>query len=58
METIMIMAQALAKAARTEISRLDIQYNTKDEVYKGRVWLQESKSIFDLYEDGTVTLPH
>lgn len=58
METIMIMAQALAKAAKTEISRLDIQYNTKEETYKGRVWLQESKSIFDINEDGTVTLPH
>ena len=58
METIMIMAQALAKAARTEISRLDIQYNTKDDAYNGRVWLQESKGIFDLNEDGTVTLPH
>lgn len=63
MNTIMILAEALAKAARCEISRLDIQYNTKTESYTGRVWLMSdneilNKSIFDINEDGTVTLPH
>lgn len=58
MEAIMILAQALAKAAKTEISRLDIQYNTASETYSGRVWLLDTNSIFDVHEDGTVTLPH
>lgn len=59
MNTIMILAEALAKAAKAEISRLDIQYNTKSETYSGRVWLTTGvESIFDIHENGTVTLPH
>ena len=59
METITILAEALSKAARAKITRLDIQYNTKTEEYSGRVWLATSiESIFDIHENGTVTLPH
>ena len=58
MNTIMILAKALAEAARKEIARLDIQYNTKSEEYTGRIWLLDSDAIFDIHEDGTVTLPH
>lgn len=59
METIIILAKALSEAAKSEILRLDIQYNDKAETYTGRVWLSsDPKAIFDVHEDGTVTLPH
>ena len=52
MNTIMILATALAKAAKSDIRRLDIQYNEKTEVYSGRCWLYDT--IFDIHEDGTI----
>lgn len=56
METIMILVNALAKAAHAEVSRLDIQYNTISELYSGRVWLDNTlKLVFDVCEDGTIT---
>ena len=54
MEAIMILAQALAKAAKTDIKRLDIQYNEKSENYSGRCWLYDT--IFDIHDDGTVEI--
>lgn len=39
MNTIMIMAEALAKSARGIISRLDIQYNYTTEDYTGIVYI-------------------
>ena len=58
METIFNLAQALAKSARGEITRLDIQYNSKSETYSGRCWLTVNEAIFDIHENGTITLPH
>lgn len=52
MNTIMILATALATAAKSDIRRLDIQYNTKTESYSGRVWFEDL--IFDIHEDGTI----
>lgn len=59
MNTIITLANALATAAHAEIKRLDIQYNDKTEEYSGRVWLSTGiESIFDIHENGTITLPH
>lgn len=58
METIFNLAQALAKSAKGEISRLDIQYNSKSETYSARCWLSVNGAIFDIQENGTITLPH
>lgn len=52
MNTIMILATALATAAKTDITRLDIQYNLKSEAYNARCWLHDS--VFDIHEDGTI----
>lgn len=52
MNTIITLANALAAAAKTDIRRLDIQYNEKTEVYSGRCWLYDT--IFDIHEDGTI----
>ena len=60
MDTIMILANALQKAAgiNMEISRLDIQYNTKTESYSARLWLVHNTSgvtfKYDIHEDGSV----
>lgn len=66
METIMILAEgflkALAKAGSNPewcIVRMDIQYNTIDELYHGRVWYApepdaEPHIIRDIHEDGTI----
>lgn len=58
METIFKLAQALAEAAKVEITRLDIQYNSKSETYSGRCWLSVNGAIFDIHDNGTITLPH
>lgn len=59
MKTIMILAETLSKAAGKDISRLDIQYNCKTELYSGRLWLGEVndniKLIYDISETGIVT---
>lgn len=52
MNTIIILAKALSEAAKDDIRRLDIQYNTKTESYSGRVWFEGL--IFDIHEDGTI----
>lgn len=52
MDTIMIMAQALSKASRLDISRLDIQYNEIDMDYIGYVFL-ERESVKKEYVIGT-----
>lgn len=39
MDTITILAQALAKASGLTITRLDIQYNCISERYSGNLWL-------------------
>jgi len=52
METIMIMAQALAKASGLNILRLDIQYNKNDYEYSG--YLNLGRVEFRISEDGTV----
>ena len=55
MNTIMIMAQALSKAAGAEVTRLDIQYNRNTDDYTGVLWLKDVTEEFILKEDGTVT---
>lgn len=50
MNTIMI----LATASKTDIRRLDIQYNLKSESYSGRCWLDGT--IFDIHENGTIEI--
>lgn len=57
MNTILILAQALAKASNLDIQRLDIQYNTTTEKYGALLWLSdEERTIsFSIYEDGTIT---
>ena len=57
MKTIVILAEALAKASGLNISRLDIQYNTISEKYSAELWLEDNERVlnFMLFEDGTVT---
>ena len=65
MKTIIILAEALSKAALSPIDRLDIQLVRKSEeetYYEGRLWLADDKTItltknefFDIKEDGTIT---
>lgn len=53
MKTIMILAEALLKASgKLEINRLDIQYNTKDEMYHGYVTIDTL--VFEITEQGEV----
>ena len=53
METIMILAQAISKAAKCEIWRLDI--NSDGEEYDGRLWLRpDSAGYWDIHEDGSI----
>lgn len=68
METIMILAEAILKALAKSgnnpewcILRMDIQYNTNDELYHGRVWYApapdaDTRIIRDINEDGTIDL--
>lgn len=55
METIMILAQAISKAAKEDIWRLDI--NLTNDGYLGRLWLTnvDISEHWDIYEDGTMT---
>ena len=59
MKTVIILAEALSKAAFSPISRLDIQLVRKSEeeaYYSGRLWLaDDDHSFFDIKEDGTIT---
>ena len=65
MKTVIILAEALSKAAFSPIARLDIQLVRKSEeetYYEGRLWLGDDKTItltknefFDIKEDGTIT---
>lgn len=65
MKTIIILAEALSKAALSPIDRLDIQLVRKSEeetYYEGRLWLADDQTItltknefFDIKEDGTIT---
>ena len=52
METILIMAQALQKAGKLDIMRLDINYNDEEDIYTARVWFKNEKSgsspVFDI----------
>lgn len=54
METIIILAQAISKAAKEDIVRLDI--NLLNDGYKGRLWLThiDISEHWDIYEDGTI----
>ena len=54
MNTIFIMAKALAEAAKTEITRLDIQYNWITESYSGVVWFRDLKVQYKVCEDGSI----
>lgn len=56
MNTIMILAQAIAKAARAEVTRLDIQYNEKTEEYSGQLWISTNNTVFDIHENGEIHL--
>ena len=54
METIMILAQAISKAAKKDIWRLDINANDDDE-YVGRLWLRSNiEGYWDIHEDGSI----
>jgi len=53
METITILANALAKAGHCDISRLDIQFNAKDDMFKGYLTLVNGFK-FGIFEDGSV----
>ena len=57
METITILAHALAKASGLTITRLDIQYNCISERYSGNLWLGSDvvEKSFVIFEDGTIT---
>lgn len=60
METIKILAEALAKASKLDILRLDLQYNCKTELYMARLELGIKKDLglchtFDIYENGEIT---
>ena len=56
----MIMAQALAKAGKFKILRLDMQYSEKEDCYVGRVWLSpyNTNNVFkyDIKETGEVKI--
>ena len=54
METIIILAQAISKAAKKDIWRLDINMIGDD--YVGRLWLThiDISEHWDIYEDGTI----
>ena len=57
MDTIMILAQAIAKAARAEVTRLDIQYNEKAKEYRGQLWISTNNyTVFDIRENGEIHL--
>ena len=53
METITILANALAKAGHSNISRLDIQFNLKEDMFKGYLTLANNFK-FAIFEDGSV----
>ena len=59
MNTILILAQALAKVSTLNIDRLDFQYDHANEEYFARVWLtnEDNKvtAIYNIKEDGTIT---
>jgi len=60
METILIMAQALAKAASLDILRLDIQFNKIDDEFSALCVLGATSNDYVeidyiIKEDGTVT---
>ena len=59
METITIMAQALVKASKMELMRLDIQYIEPEDTLIGYLSLRSGKDVrvFVLKEDGTVSEP-
>ncbi len=59
METILIMAKALAKAASLDVIRLDIQYNKIDDGFSalcvlGDVSFENTEIEYIISEDGTV----
>lgn len=53
MQTILILADALAKVSNDEISRLDLQYNGEMGLYVGHLTLMNTLE-FKIYEDGTI----
>ena len=57
METITILANALAKAGHSDISRLDIQFNAKDDMFKGYLTLVNGIKfgIFDAFKNDEET---
>lgn len=59
MKTVIILAEALSKAAFSPITRLDINLirrDEEDEYYTGRLWLaDDERTYYDIKEDGTIT---
>lgn len=59
MKTVIILAEALSKAAFSPIARLDIHLVKKSEeeaYYIARLWLADDGSAYyDINEDGTIT---
>lgn len=54
MNTIIILAEALAKAAFSNVSRIDVQYNSVTESYKGRVWIEHV--VYDISDNGEIII--
>lgn len=56
METILILAQALSKSSKTDITRLDIHYNELTDCYTGYVWFEMGGSAqFAICENGEIS---
>ena len=61
METITILADALARASKLDILRLDIQYNKETESYTGSVILGYGRDLqdwleYDIHDNGTIEI--
>ena len=61
MDTITILADALARASKLDILRLDIQYNNETESYTGSVILGYGRDLqdwleYDIHDNGTIEI--
>ena len=61
-DTIITLTKALEQCSGFSCIRLDIQYNSIDELFKARLWLGDPEAkelelqfIYDICEDGTVS---
>ena len=61
MDTITILADALARVSKLDILRLDIQYNNETESYTGSVILGYGRDLqdwlkYDIHDNGTIEI--